>query len=105
MFGSEYAGYETESAPEIVYIPCERIEAKDREARVELRQDGDERLVMLAYSSLEELVRCCGNAQPWIGVRTDRVSQVQLETGAEAILWDLHLPDGARHSEDAMGQE
>lgn len=101
VFGSEYSGFESEDAVQIAYVPCERVGPRDRQANIELRYDGDKRLVMLAYSSLEELVRGCGEAQPWVAVPVDRVSQVQQDTGAEIVLWDLELPNEARHQDDA----
>ncbi|WP_460957005.1 SAV_915 family protein [Parasphingorhabdus pacifica] len=97
VFGSEYAGYESEDAAQTVYLLSQRVGLHDREARIELRQDSDGRLVMLAYSSLEELVRACGTAQPWIAVSLDRVSGVKQEAGAELVFWDAELPSELRH--------
>lgn len=103
VFGSEYSGLETEDAVRNVYLPCRRVGPRDREAQVELRRADDERLVMLAFTSLEELVRGCGEDQPWIEVAVDRVSQVQRDTGADAVLWDLELPTELRHKHNEEG--
>lgn len=101
VFGSEYSGFEAEDAAQTVYLLCQRVGPHDREARVELRQDHEGRLAMLAYSSLEELVRSCGEAQPWIAVPIDRVSGVQQDTGAELVFWDTELPVEFRHTLNA----
>ncbi|GAB3692613.1 hypothetical protein GCM10027597_49730 [Saccharopolyspora tripterygii] len=101
VFGSEYSGFESDYAVQTAYLPCERVGPRDREANIELRKDSDQRVVMLAYSSLEELIRGCGEAQPWIAVPVDRVSQVQRDTAAEIVLWDLNLPDEARRQSEA----
>lgn len=101
VFGSEYSGFEAEVAAQTVYLLSQRVGPRDREARVELRQESEGRLVMLAYSSLEELVRACGEMQPWIAVPIDRVSGVQQDTGAELVLWDTELPVELRHKANA----
>ncbi|WP_406692864.1 SAV_915 family protein [Saccharopolyspora sp. ID03-671] len=101
VFGPEYSGFETEDAVQTAYLPCERVGPRDREANIELRQDGDQRVVMLAYSSLEALIRGCGEAQPWLAVPVNRISQVEQDTGAEIVLWDLDLPSEARRQGDS----
>ncbi|MER5392695.1 SAV_915 family protein [Saccharopolyspora sp. NPDC002686] len=105
VFGSEYSGYESEEAAETVFVLSERLGPQDREARVELRKDEAERLVILAYTSLELLVECCGETQPWIGVGLPDVSRVQNECGAETVLWDVPLPSGSRQTASAEGNE
>ncbi len=99
VFGAEYAGMEEDEGPGTVYIATQRVGAQGTEAQVELRQDAAGRFVMLAYSSLESLVTCAGEAQPWVSVPTDRVSQVQEDCGAGLVLWDLQLPSEVRHAD------
>ncbi|MER6990996.1 SAV_915 family protein [Saccharopolyspora hirsuta] len=98
IFGAENSGYESEEAAQTVYVLSERLGARDREARIELRQDEAGRLVMLAYTSLELLVECCGEAQPWVAVRLSDVSRVQNDSGAETVLWDIPLPTEIRRA-------
>lgn len=97
VFGAEYAGMEEDDGPSTVFIATQRVGAQDTEAQVELRQDEAGRFVMLAYSSLASLVACAGEAQPWVSVPTDRVSQVQEDCGADLVLWDVELPSEVRH--------
>ena len=52
---------------------------------------------MLAYSALDFLVAGCGEAQPWVAVPTERVTELQRLSGAETVLWDVALlPDQRR---------
>lgn len=104
VFGAEYAGYESDEGVAI-YILCDRVGAQDREAQIELHEDGNGRLVMLAYSSLEELVGCCGEAQPWISVQLPDVGRVQGDCGADAVLWDISLSQDVRRTGSAEGNE
>lgn len=97
VFGAEYAGMEEDELPGPVYIATQRVGAQDTVAQVELRQDDAGRLAMLAYSTHEELVERAGEGQAWIAVPKDNVHQVQQDCGAQAVLWDVELPDGLRH--------
>lgn len=100
VLGAEYAGYDSDEALQAVYIPTQLVGPQDQEARVELREDGEGQLAMLAYSSLEDLVRGCGKAQPWISVPVSRVSHVQREAGAQIVYWDVELPEEIRYRSD-----
>jgi hypothetical protein len=51
---------------------------------------------VLAYSSLEQLVWCCGDRQPWVAFRTERIDALPSVTGADVLLWDEALPAGQR---------
>ncbi|WP_263249567.1 SAV_915 family protein [Saccharopolyspora rosea] len=104
MLGSEFSGFESEEVAATVYVPSERVGPDDQEARIELRRDGHDRLVMLAYNSLEELVACCGEAQPWIAIPRDRVSHVQSDVGAAQVLWGIELPEEFRHTHETEGE-
>ncbi len=60
--------------PEIVYVPCVPVEPGAAEAQVMLRTlpraDGSIMTVLPAYSSVDELVQACGDAQPWVAMRS-----------------------------------
>lgn len=99
VFGAEYAGIEEDDAPGPVYIATQPVGPQDTTAQVELRQDDAGRLAMLAYSTQGELVERAGEAQAWIAVPKGSLHQVQKDCGAEAVLWDVELPDVLRHGD------
>ncbi|MHA6802949.1 SAV_915 family protein [Salinifilum ghardaiensis] len=96
--GAEYAGAEEGDGDSTAFIATQRVGPQDAEARVELRENESGQWVMLAYSSHERLVTGAGEAQPWIAVPADRVSQVQQDCGAEVVLWDVELPAQMQHT-------
>ena len=54
----------------------------------------DDVLVVVAYSSLEALVRSCGEDQPWVAMRAEDVDDLREEWAAAAVLLDPVLtPD------------
>lgn len=51
---------------------------------------------LLAYSSLDELRRCCGPYQAAVWVRPERLDEVARQAGAEGVLFGADLPDELR---------
>ncbi|HEX5495963.1 MAG TPA: SAV_915 family protein [Mycobacteriales bacterium] len=86
-------GEVTESPP-TVFVPSRRMSAGDREVSLELRSLADGRTAMLAYSSLDRLVTGCGEAQPWVSIRADRLGE--LREHFDLVLVDVDLPEGLR---------
>lgn len=82
-----------------VFLPTRRVRPGDAEFTVELRTLEDGRLALLTYSSLESLVECCGAAQPWVEVETQRVEYVVATVEAEAVLVDTPLEEDVRHTD------
>lgn len=81
----------------VAYVPSQRGSLSDEQVALELRHTVDGRLAMLAYSSLDFLVAGCGEAQPWVAVPAERVTELQRLSGAETVLWDVALfPDQRR---------
>lgn len=87
--------------PEVVYVPCAPVEPGAAEVQVVLRTlpaaDGASTPVLAAYSSIEELVRACGDAQPWVAMRSAGVEELLESLGAQAALLDVAftLPEDA----------
>ncbi|WP_338601547.1 SAV_915 family protein [Saccharopolyspora sp. SCSIO 74807] len=81
-----------EQLPETVYLPSERVTDRNAEVTLELRATGQGQIAMLAFTSLEELVAGCGNAQPWVSVRGHQVDELRSLSGADVVVWDSALP-------------
>lgn len=79
-----------------MYVPSERLEPGATEVTVELRRTDDARLAVLAYSSLQSLVECCGESQPWVSLPPEKITEVVGESQADVVLWDSHLPGEQR---------
>ncbi len=69
----------------LVYLPSRRVRDGDAEAQVELRTV-DDRLTLLAFSSLAALVGSCGPEQPWVAVSIPAVRTLVDACGAEPVL-------------------
>ncbi|MFF7766781.1 SAV_915 family protein [Streptomyces massasporeus] len=57
--------------------------------------DGEERLVALAFTSIPLLVEAMGEGQPWVIIPTEEVGKALSGSGAAAVLIDPQLADGA----------
>lgn len=84
-----------------VFVPVESA-AVDTEAVLELRPTEQGQTVMLAYSSLEQLVECCGDYQPWIAVYAPQVPELIARSGADGVVWDHPLRAGQRHGPETF---
>lgn len=83
VIGGEFTGWESEV--EQVCVPAMMI---GEEVLFELRRTDDGRIELTVYSTPEELVRCRGPRQPWIGIRTDALDECAAVCGADVVLWD-----------------
>lgn len=88
-----------ERGVDTVFVPTQRVRPGDAEFSVELRTLTDGRLALLAYSSLESLVECCGPAQPWAEVPAERLEGLRVMVQAAVVLVDTPLEDEVRHTE------
>ncbi|QGK69062.1 hypothetical protein GIY23_05485 [Allosaccharopolyspora coralli] len=100
VLGSEFIGYENDETPSDVYVPSQRLQPGASEIELELRPTEAGGLALLAYSSLELLVGGCGEQQPWISTPRERISDLQRQSGADTILWDIELPHEMRHGSE-----
>ncbi|MQA86715.1 MAG: hypothetical protein GEV03_19300 [Streptosporangiales bacterium] len=97
VIGQEFAGGGIRERSSVAYIPSRRVRRGDAEAMLELRNTEDGRVAMLAFSSLEQLVDGCGEAQPWVAVPIDRIEEMQRLSGADLVLWNVELSSELRH--------
>ncbi|WP_232376529.1 SAV_915 family protein [Amycolatopsis aidingensis] len=91
--------------PPMVYVPCGQYPTGEGGSTMaaELRRTEDGKLALLAYSALDRLVRCCGQHQPWVLVRSEELSRIYQAQPYEAILLDTELPERLRHDAAASG--
>lgn len=100
VFGPEHLAPvgDDEQLPETVYVPSQRVDDLNESVTVELRRLTNGNTAMLAFTTLQHLVDGCGNRQPWIAVKRDRVDEVRQHSGADVVLWDAALPMEDRRS-------
>lgn len=99
VIGPGFVSDADDQEPLPAFLPSERAYRGDTEVTVELRRTNDDRLAVLAYSSLESLVAGCGEGQPWVSLPERSVGTVVQESGADLVLWDPVLPDEQRRDE------
>ncbi|MFI6247159.1 SAV_915 family protein [Streptomyces sp. NPDC051016] len=56
---------------------------------------GGERRVAIAFSTVVGLVEAMGEEQPWVAIPTAELDTALRGSGAQAVLLDPRLPDGA----------
>jgi hypothetical protein len=88
--------------PPILYLPCTEPHARDGNITVELRQTKDGRMALMAYSALDRLIKCCGEAQPWVVVPTTNLGKLQQAQPFELALLDVAIPEEHRHGGAAI---
>ena len=85
------------TAVELAYVPTEsQLSHGDESVMVKLIATGEGEVLALAYSSVEELVRCCGFEQPWVAFEVDKIDALPGVTGADALVWNEELPPDLR---------
>lgn len=82
--------------PPVVYLPVRDATTTPPTVEVRTGRDGD--VALLAYTALDRLLRCCGDSQPWVLVRTDGLDEVRSRQPFDAVLFDVVVPD--RHRRD-----
>ncbi|MFD0856975.1 SAV_915 family protein [Actinomadura adrarensis] len=86
---------------DMVYVPTEaEVSREDENATLKLATTTSGERAALAYSSLEHLVRCCGDQHPWVAFRTERIDALPDITGADVLLWDEELPPELRRESE-----
>ncbi|RZS30397.1 hypothetical protein EV193_11795 [Herbihabitans rhizosphaerae] len=72
---------------------------------LELRESVNDQLVVMAYSSRQALVECCGRGQSWIRVPAHELPNLKRSAGFKAVALDTPLPVETRHPATPEGQE
>ncbi|RZS39230.1 hypothetical protein EV193_104446 [Herbihabitans rhizosphaerae] len=81
----------------VLYVPARPYLEGDGEALLELQPMREDQLALLAYSSLDLLVRGCGEHQPWVSFPADRIDEARRQSGADVVVMDMALPGWLRH--------
>ncbi|WP_328442884.1 SAV_915 family protein [Amycolatopsis sp. NBC_00438] len=100
IYRSEPEPVTLEAAP--VYLPAQRLVRPDEPVPVEVRALPDGTRALLAYSSLKQLIACCGEHQPWAQVRGRDVHEHQRDCDADVILWDHALPSELQRTKESL---
>lgn len=83
--------------PEQVFVPVAEADLDAEQTRLELRRSAEGEVVALVYSSLDSMIHCCGDYQPWLLIPAQRVMELQREFGVDRIVLDLCLTEDQRH--------
>lgn len=97
LLGSEML--EDDEEPAVVYTPT-ATSLRGDEVTLVLRELEDDTTAMLAFTSLELLVRGCGETQPWLGIRPEAVEAFKELAGADKVVWDAVIATGVRQNGD-----
>lgn len=76
-----------------VFVPSEHVRPGDLQVRLALRRLEDDRLVLLAWTTLAGLVASCGPSQPWVGVGAGELAVLRERSGASEVLLDVDLSE------------
>lgn len=74
-----------------MYVPCAAPEPGSSEVQLALKPLEDGRLGMLVFTSLDLLVRGCGEEQPWVALSEGRLEDAFHESGADVAVIDSAL--------------
>ncbi|OLT48595.1 hypothetical protein BJF85_12240 [Saccharomonospora sp. CUA-673] len=95
----------TEEAPQVVYVPT-AAPLRGGDLSVVLRELEGDTTALLVYSSLRSLVDGCGEDQPWTAFYTAALEELQVQVGADLVLWDMTLaPEIRQHGEYGEGEQ
>lgn len=91
------------SLPSTLYLPTGtptgRPEADhNTAASIELRHTDDGKVALIAFSSLDLLVECCGRFQAWVLVSTKHLPKIHAARPYDVIVLDSPLPKGLRYT-------
>lgn len=91
--GGSYGGAAEagDSVGEILFVPTRRRGSAE-DVLLEMRTLSDGRLALPAYTSLPELIRCCGPRQAWMGVDSAGLREIHRTTGYDLVLLDGKQP-------------
>ncbi|MGH3623216.1 MAG: SAV_915 family protein [Sciscionella sp.] len=75
--------------PSTVYVPTGPSHDGDPQLQFELRRTEDGRFALLVYTTLDHLVECCGESQPWVQVPTQELDEVRAYAPFDVVLLDV----------------
>ncbi len=83
--------------PNSLFLPTAKKPKDFTSAEIELRPTKDGRMALIAFSSVQRLVECCGPHQPWALVRAEHLGRVYQAQPYDLIVLDSDLPEELRH--------
>ncbi|MGN5239684.1 MULTISPECIES: SAV_915 family protein [unclassified Rhodococcus (in: high G+C Gram-positive bacteria)] len=84
--------------PPYLYLPCAQAVSDPADAVVDLRNLSDGRTALLAYTALDRLLTCCGDAQPWLVVPAHLLPRLRQSYRWDVLLLDIEIPVHERRS-------
>jgi hypothetical protein len=84
--------------PPVLYVPRDSADRSDGPVSLDYRTTTDGRTALLAYTALDRLVACCGDAQPWIVIETSKLDDIGKQQPYDLILLDLEIPTEHRRT-------
>lgn len=85
--------------PNALFLPTAKTPKNFGSAEIELRKTTDGKMALVAFSSVQRLVECCGPHQPWALVKSEHLGRVYQTQPYDMILLDSDLPKELRHRE------
>ncbi|MBB5855058.1 SAV_915 family protein [Amycolatopsis umgeniensis] len=85
--------------PNALFLPTAKKPKDFTRAEIELRRTSDGRMALIAFSSVQRLVECCGEHQPWALVKAEHLGRVYQVQPYDLIVLDSDLPEELRHRE------
>ncbi|EHR61077.1 SAV_915 family protein [Saccharomonospora cyanea] len=79
-----------------VYLPCATHVDDVADAIVEFRRLTDDRLALMAYTSLRQLTSCCGEQQPWLALPPSALEYLRQVQPFDLVLFDVVIPQEHR---------
>lgn len=85
--------------PNALFLPTAKKPKNFGSVEIELRKTTDGKMALVAFSSVQRLVECCGPHQPWALVKSEHLGKVYQAQPYDMILLDSDLPEELRHRE------
>lgn len=89
---SEEPGVQPAQSKPTVFIPAASEPDEYGHAEIQLRRTDEGELALPVFTSVENLVTCCGEDQAWVAFSPLSLSDLLAATGADGIAQDVELP-------------
>ncbi|TNC29173.1 SAV_915 family protein [Amycolatopsis alkalitolerans] len=83
---------------QLLYVASRPMRSWTDLVQLELQPDKRGRLMVLAYTSEEELVAWCGPHQAWVAIPSNLVGEAVARSGADGVLFNPILAAESRHT-------
>ena len=82
--------------PPFLYVPCVSHVSDGSHAEAVYRQTKDGRSALLVYSSLDRLMACQGEDQPWFGLPLQSLQMLHDVRPFDVVYTDVYVPEERR---------